>query len=248
MSKPIKYTIIIPVYNNSRTIEQTVSRFIDMFKPLNSQLEFVLVDDHSKDDSWQIMSAFKQTDNINYQLIRLNKNAGQHVAIFVGFQYVTGDIILTSDADMQVQPEEFFKLINQQKQSNADFVFGTYTKFKPDLLNNIGSRIFNAIIKPLLNMPVNGSNFKVIKHSLIEKIKFHYHPYLFIDTLLFSNGSSNYAEINFQSTKFKYSSYTYTKKIKLVLTVLYHYIIYSVGKREKNNLAISKLIAEKLPG
>lgn len=243
MSKPIKYSIVIPVYNNAETLKETIDRFIEVFNTY--QLEFVLVDDDSRDASWEVMKSFTKTENVAFKIIRLKENHGQHFAIFTGFQYVTGDFIITTDADLQVIPEEFLKLIAVQNKTDADFVFGTYGKSKPDTFNNIGSRLFNVVIRWLVGMPVYGSNFKVIKVELIEKVKTHFHPSLFIDTLLFSNGSNSYAEVEFKPRQFRFSSYTYQKKIVQAITVLYHYFRYKFGKREKDCSAIEQQIAEK---
>ena len=93
-----KYSIVIPVYNSSDTLDELCRRISTVFEEIAENYELILIDDSSSDNSWEKMQELRQKDN-RIKLVRLTRNFGQHNAIMCGFDFVQGQYIVTLDDD-----------------------------------------------------------------------------------------------------------------------------------------------------
>ena len=116
-----KISIIIPVYNEEKTIKTIVDRVIKS-NTLNLSKEIVIIDDGSKDNTNKIVSKFKGKQ---FKLIRHKKNKGKGAALRTGFKKATGDIILIQDADLEYHPKEYPKLIRPIILNKTRVVYGS---------------------------------------------------------------------------------------------------------------------------
>ena len=117
-------SVVVPVYNESKTLEILVQRVIDV--PINK--EIILIDDGSQDNSCEIASEIVDRLSDGQNLIRLlkhEKNQGKGAAITTGFKYAEGDIIVVQDADLEYDPNEFPRLIRPIVEGDADVVYGS---------------------------------------------------------------------------------------------------------------------------
>lgn len=136
----MKYSLVIPVYNNSKGISDLYDAISSFFK--TNLVEFIFVDDFSQDSSWEELKKIRAKDQ-RCKIIRLSKNFGQHAATLCGFAESKGEFVLTLDDDLEVLPTEFQKLIDKQEITKAKVVYGEYQQeestFKR-LLKNIYKR------------------------------------------------------------------------------------------------------------
>ena len=109
-----KYSVVIPVFNSQKSLEELYFRIRSTFKKYELEFEVIFVDDGSEDESWEILKKLKSTFLNEIKAIRLAKNVGQHCAVFCGIGNSTGDFIITMDDDLQNPPEEIIKLIEKQ--------------------------------------------------------------------------------------------------------------------------------------
>ena len=118
--KPMtKLSIIIPVYNEEKTLPVLVSAVEKVELPFEKELIFV--DDFSSDGSRDILLNYKD----KHKVIFLDKNQGKGAAVKRGFQEATGDIVLIQDADLEYNPEEYPDLIKPILDGTADVVYGS---------------------------------------------------------------------------------------------------------------------------
>ena len=100
-----KLSVVIPCYNSEQNIQSVIQKDIEIFKELAvEQYEFILVNDCSKDNTWELIKQMSQ-ENEHIVSVNLAKNCGQHGAIMAGFHYVTGDYVVVSDDDGQTKME-----------------------------------------------------------------------------------------------------------------------------------------------
>jgi glycosyltransferase involved in cell wall biosynthesis len=113
-------TVIIPCYNEANTVEIIIDRIIKSYKE-NKQI--IVIDDGSTDGSKEILKKiiFKKIDH----LILNEKNYGKGFSIRKGIEVATGDVILIQDADLEYDPNDYYKLINPIKNNYADVVYGS---------------------------------------------------------------------------------------------------------------------------
>ena len=109
--RSVRYSLVIPVYNSETVVGETIDRIVAFFEAQGWDYELILVNDGSKDCSWDVLRA-KALDNPHLLAINLLRNYGQHSAILCGLQNSTGDYVITLDDDLQNPPEEMIHLIN----------------------------------------------------------------------------------------------------------------------------------------
>lgn len=114
-----KLSIIIPVYNEEKTLEKIVSAVESVNLSLSKELIFV--DDCSSDGTKEILSKYGG----KYKVVMLKKNQGKGAAVKKGFQEATGDIVLIQDADLEYDPQDYPKLIQPIVDGVSDVVYGS---------------------------------------------------------------------------------------------------------------------------
>lgn len=111
--EPIKkVSIVIPVYNEQESLPALLERTTAACKQLSQPYEIILVDDGSSDSSADMLTAAAEKPDSHIIAVLLNRNYGQHSAIMAGFNQVTGDLVITLDADLQNPPEEIPRLVS----------------------------------------------------------------------------------------------------------------------------------------
>ncbi|NQT30294.1 MAG: glycosyltransferase, partial [Candidatus Saganbacteria bacterium] len=90
------FSIVIPVFNGEKTVEELCLKIDAVFKNMHRDYEIILVDDGSPDDSWETIKKIKGHHS-NVRAFRLARNFGQHNAIMCGFNYARGEYVITID-------------------------------------------------------------------------------------------------------------------------------------------------------
>ena len=169
----MKLSIIIPCFNEDKTIEQVVNKVLK-FKTLEK--EILIIDDCSVDNSREII---KKISNLNTSVkcFFQDKNLGKGSAIRKGFEVATGDILLIQDADLEYDPSDYDKLILPFLEADADVVYGSrflggkYVRlhfFWHYVANKILTLITNIVTN--LNMTDMETGYKLFKKKTIESI------------------------------------------------------------------------------
>ena len=120
------YSIVIPCYKSSETIETVVmSSISEMKKMSRDNLEFVLVNDCSPDGGKTRRKLFELAQKYSFvKVIDLAKNVGQHNAMMAGLRHAEGDVIISMDDDMQTRPSELVMLFMVAIQKKSIVYFG----------------------------------------------------------------------------------------------------------------------------
>lgn len=109
----MKLSIIIPVYNSSKILEKLITEInSNLSRKLKQDYEIILVNDFSKDNSWDIIKKISK----KFMFIKgidLNNNIGQHGATFVGLKYSIGNKIIIMDDDLQHPPQSLISIYEQ---------------------------------------------------------------------------------------------------------------------------------------
>jgi glycosyltransferase involved in cell wall biosynthesis len=120
----MKLSLVIPVYNEARQLQQVVEHFFKVEFPLST--EWIFVDDRSTDGSLDILNDLAKKFPI--QVIAQKTNQGKGAAVIRGFEAATGDFIMIQDADFEYDPRDIPALLKPLMQDEADVVYGSRFK------------------------------------------------------------------------------------------------------------------------
>lgn len=166
----IKLSIIIPVFNEKNTIAEIIKRV----KCVDIDKEIIIVDDYSMDGTREILKTSK--DN-NIKVIYHTKNLGKGAAVRTGLSYVSGDIVIIQDADLEYDPQEYPKLIKPIMDGKADVVYGS--RFAGGEAHRVlffwhmvGNKFLTLLSNMLTNLTLSDIEtcYKVFKKEVLEKI------------------------------------------------------------------------------
>ncbi len=168
----MKLSIVMPVYNEERTLEEIVRRV--QATPYDKEL--ILVDDCSRDRTPQIMAELAKTYD-NVRCFRHETNQGKGGALATGFSKVTGDIVLIQDADLEYDPADYVLLLRPILEGKADVVFGSrflggaYARVHL-FYHYIGNRTLTLISNCFTNLNLTDMEtcYKVFRREVAQKI------------------------------------------------------------------------------
>lgn len=176
----MKYSLVIPVFNNFKGIQDLYLSIKSAFS--NEEIEIIFVDDCSSDDTWNELKSLKIKDN-RVKIIRLAKNFGQHAATLCGFEFATGDFVLTMDDDLEVLPVQFQALIKHQAETGAHVVYGEFSQ-KESFTKKFFKGIYKRLSKLEGSKKGRGSSFRMIKGEIARKLTENHKHFVFIDEFL----------------------------------------------------------------
>lgn len=119
-----KLSLIVPVYNEARQLEQVVRKLMAAFCPI--EREWIFVDDQSTDGSTIILERLQ--NEFPFRLLKQPQNQGKGAAVIRGIQEATGDFIMIQDADFEYDPSDIPTLLQPLLENRADVVFGSRFK------------------------------------------------------------------------------------------------------------------------
>ena len=225
MNSTPKYSVVVPVFNSEKTLEELCNRVDATFHKINSTYEIILVNDCSRDGSWNIIRHLKQKFGEHLSAIHLRGNFGQHKALLCGFQYASGEYVITIDDDLQFFPEDIELLIEKANSTSADLVYGTYqSERQHSPVRKWGSNFVGFVFEKFGNTVGQGSSFKIIHRSIIDKIKDYNHSFTFVDEILsWHTTKIEWQEVRHAARKEGASGYSLTKLIFLTLNLIFAY-------------------------
>ncbi len=221
-----KISVVIPVYNSSATISELVDRLIKTFDSLtNYQYELIFVNDGSSDDSWKLLKEEKNKFPGIIKAINFTKNYGQHNALLCGFSFCSGNFVVTMDDDLQHPPEEILKLIEAQKSSNADIVYGMPMVKHHSKIRNIGSLFIRKTSNYKKHTQEGGSSFRLIRRNLTDiLVEKHSQHFLFLDAALnWYNTNIELVDVKHEPRKYGKTGYTFMRLLNIYLNIMYYY-------------------------
>ncbi|HSN50579.1 MAG TPA: glycosyltransferase family 2 protein [Bacteroidales bacterium] len=204
-----EYSIVVPVYNSSESLEQLFQRIEQTMNGLQKSFEVIFVDDYSADGSWQKLVSLQMANPEKVSAIRLARNFGQHNATICGIAQTKGDYIITIDDDLQNPPEEISILIDTMQKTDADLVYGIYGKKQHSLLHNIGSAALKSSSRRIFRTKGNGSSFRLMKSSIGKCLLNHQINFIYIDELFnWYTNDIEFALVDHQKRPYQSSTYT----------------------------------------
>lgn len=186
-------SLIIPVYNEEGSLPALYKKIMQNLQELIvagsiSAYEIWFVSDGSTDKSEQIIKKFAAKDSA-VRLICFRRNFGKSRALQAGFRRAAGDIVITLDADLQDDPDEFKNFINKID-AGYDLVSGwKYNRYDP-LEKKIPSKLFNFVTSRFSGLPLHDFNcgFKAYRKEVVKSINIYGEFHRYIPIFALRNG------------------------------------------------------------
>jgi dolichol-phosphate mannosyltransferase len=153
----MKISIIIPVYNEKKTIIKLLKK-VQKLKGINKQI--IVIDDGSTDGSSELIKTrFNET---NVKLIFHKNNKGKGAAIRSALKYIHGDIVIIQDADLEYDPNDYYKLLEPFKKPNVKVVYGSRVlkkkKYSIKKSFSVNFRVFGNHVLTIFSNFINQQN------------------------------------------------------------------------------------------
>jgi glycosyltransferase involved in cell wall biosynthesis len=186
----IRYSIVVPFYNEQENVSPLYMKLTEVMEGLGEPYELVFVDDGSRDNTFKVLSDIHEHDHC-VTLVRLRRNFGQTAGLKAGFDFATGEIIISMDGDLQHDPEEIPRFL-EKIEEGYDLVSGWRHERRDHwLMRRIPSRVANWMMAKLSGIELHdfGTTFKAYRREIIQEIHLYGELHRFIPALASSMGA-----------------------------------------------------------
>lgn len=192
LAAPCALSVVIPVYNEDESVPMIYRRFTEVLaagpEPYRSSYEIIFVDDGSSDNSFAVCAEIQAADP-RVKVVQFRRNFGKTAALHAGFQLSRGARVVTIDADMQEDPGDLFRLL-EQLDAGYDMVSAWRARRNDPLSKTLPSRVFNGVVSRLTGLKLHDFNcgFKVYTREVVRELRLYGELHRFIPVLASQRG------------------------------------------------------------
>lgn len=218
----IELTVVIPVRDEAASLEELLHELAATLNAWGRSYEIIVVDDGSKDDSFEIMSRL-QAEDPHIRVIRFRRNFGQTAAFAAGFEHARGRYIVTFDGDLQNDPRDIAAMV-EALESGADVVCGWRKDRKdPFLSRRLPSMMANTLISIVTGVHLHdyGCSVKAFNAEILKGMRLYGEMHRFLPAMA-SEQTSRITEraVNHRPRKYGSSKYGIGRTVRVVLDLL----------------------------
>jgi len=218
----VKYSLVVPLYNELENIQPLYSKVTAVMERIGEPYEIIFVDDGSTDETFKMLAEIYDKD-AHVITLRLRRNFGQTAALKAGFDFATGEIIISLDGDLQHDPEEIPFFI-AKIEVGYDIVSG-WRQERTDawLTRRLPSHIANWLMSKLSRVELHdfGTTFKAYRREIIQDIQLYGELHRFIPALASWSGAT-VAEIPIKNSPRQNgkSNYGLSRTVRVLLDLI----------------------------
>ncbi|WP_282935703.1 glycosyltransferase family 2 protein [Paenibacillus sp. RC67] len=172
MDTRIRYSIVVPVYNEEAVIHETYRRLKTVMNRTGETYELLFVNDGSRDNTAAILMEYSQLDD-TVKLIDFSRNFGHQIAITAGMDYSSGEAVVVIDADLQDPPELILQMISKWKEG-FDVIYAKRTKRKGETyFKKLTARLFYRLLSASTDIaiPIDTGDFRLLDRRVCDEMK-----------------------------------------------------------------------------
>lgn len=215
-------SVVIPVYNEEESLPHLYDKLCDSLGKLNRTWELILIDDGSRDRSWELLQDIAAQDR-RVRCVRFVRNFGQTAALSAGIDYATGEIIIPMDADLQNDPSDIVNLL-QRLDQGYDVVSGWRKQRQDELFTRlIPSWTANKLISVISGVRLHdyGCSLKAYRREVIKDVRLYGEMHRFVPIYASWMGAKvTEMPVTHHARQFGQSKYGLSRTIKVVLDLI----------------------------
>jgi glycosyltransferase involved in cell wall biosynthesis len=227
-------SIVVPLYNEEESLPELCAWINKVAKDNGYTYEIVLVDDGSTDRSWEVIECLSE-NNAHIKGIKFQRNYGKSAALNEGFKIVTGEVVITMDADLQDSPDEIPPLRAMILENNYDLVSGWKKKRHDPISKTIPSKFFNWVTTKTTGIKLHDFNcgLKAYKLKVVKNIEVYGEMHRYIPVIAKWSGFKRIGEkvVEHRSRKYGTSKFGIERFIKGFLDLASILFVGKFGKR-----------------
>jgi len=203
-------SIVVPLFNEEESLPDLLDWIKRVMDKQQLSYEVVMIDDGSKDSSWQVVNDLKQ-NHPEIKGVKFQRNYGKSAALHTGFQEAKGDVVITMDADLQDSPEEIPELYRLVNEEGFDLVSGWKKKRHDPISKRFPSKIYNRLVRMMTGIKLHDFNcgLKAYSCELVKSIEVYGDMHRYMPVLAKAAGFKHIGEkvVQHQARKFGVSKY-----------------------------------------
>ena len=180
----LEVTVLVPVLNEQDTVEELAARVGAVLDRLGRSFEILFVDDGSSDATVERIKEAHAIDR-RVKLIRLRRNFGKAAALCAGVDIAKGAIVFTMDGDLQDDPEEIPRFLEELEAKGLDLVSGWKRERRDPIEKRYPSRLYNWTTRKLSGIDLHDMNcgFKAYRREVLENVSLYGELHRYIPVL-----------------------------------------------------------------
>ena len=218
----VDLTVVIPIRNEAPSLVELHREFSETLTAWGRSYEIIIVDDGSTDESFEVLTRL-QAGDAHLRVIRFRRNFGQTAAFAAGFAHARGQLIVTSDGDLQNDPHDIPAMV-ARLEGGYDIVCG-WRKDRKDafISRRLPSTLANALISAVTGVHLHdyGCSLKIFRAEVVKEMKLYGEMHRFLPAIA-SEQTSSIGEmvVNHRARKYGQSKYGIGRTVRVVLDLL----------------------------
>ncbi|WP_295879347.1 glycosyltransferase family 2 protein [uncultured Alistipes sp.] len=216
-------SIVVPLYNEAESLPELVAWIDRVARANNLSYEAILVDDGSKDGSWEVIESLRRS----YPAVRgigFARNYGKSAALYCGFEAARGEVVITMDADLQDSPDEIPALRHMILDEGYDLVSGWKKKRYDPLGKRLPSKFFNWTARTVSGIRLHDFNcgLKAYRLKVVKSIEVYGEMHRYIPFLAKQAGFTRIGEkvVEHHARKYGHSKFGMERMVKGYLDLI----------------------------
>jgi glycosyltransferase involved in cell wall biosynthesis len=241
---PPRLSVVVPAMNEEGNIPSLYAALCATLDPLRITYEIVFVDDGSKDGTWEAMRHIAIHDS-RVIALRHRRNFGKARGLATGFSVISGDVVLTMDADLQDDPAEIPRFLDKLDEG-YDLVSGWKQRRQDPLGKTLPSRLFNSTVRVVSGVPLHDFNcgFKAYRADVVRNIRLYGELHRFTPVLAHAEGYRvGELPVRHHARRWGSSKYGWSRLIKGFLDLLTVTFLTEYRQRPMHVLGVPGLAA-----
>lgn len=228
-------SVVVPLYDEVESLPELTSWISRVMDDNNFTYEIILVDDGSKDGSWDMIIKLKE-NNPFIKAFKFRRNYGKSAALNIGFEAAKGDVVITMDADLQDSPNEIPVLYRRIAEDKYDLISGWKAKRYDPLTKTIPTKLFNAATRKMSginNLHDFNCGLKAYRNTVVKNIEVYGEMHRYIPVIAKWAGFTKIGEqvVEHRARKYGKTKFGWTRFINGFLDLLSIFFVGKFGKR-----------------